>query len=95
MAPKGEVGIAYIYSFAAKAIMQRNGRPKEKKAIAEEKIVGGGFLEIGELDSCIAKHRRDPQNFKADDAYYHDLSNVLPGGETTDISLTAVIHFLN
>ena len=94
MAPKGEVGIAYIYSFTAKAIAQWNNRSDKEHAIDEEKTEGGALLQTDYLGSLLAKHRRDPQQFKVDDAFYHVLSNVIAGGETTGISLAAAIHFL-
>ena len=94
MAPKGEVGIAYIYSFTAKAIAQWNNRSDKEHAIDEEKTEGGALLQTDYLGSLLAKHRRDPQQFKVDDAFYHVLSNVVAGGETIGISLAAAIHLL-
>ena len=94
MAPKGEVGIAYIYSFTAKAIAQWKNRSDKEHALDEEQTEGGSLLQTDYLGSLLAKHRRDPQRFKVDDASYHVLSNVLAGGETTGISLAAAIHFL-
>ena len=94
MAPKGEVGIAYIYSFTAKAIAQWSNRSDKEHALDEEKTEGGALLQTDYLGSLLAKHRRDPQQFKVDDASYHVLSNVVAGGETTGISLAAAIHLL-
>ena len=94
MAPKGEVGIAYIYSFTAKLIAQWKKRSDKEHAIYEEKTEGGALLQTDYLGSLLAKHRRDPQHFKVDDAFYHISSNVVAGGETTGISLAAAIHLL-
>ena len=93
-APKGEVGIAYVFSFTAKAIAQWNNRSDKEHALDEEKTEGGAVLQTDYLGSLLAKHRRDPQQFKVDDASFHVLSNVVAGGETTGISLAAAIHFL-
>ena len=76
MAPKGEVGIAYISSFTTKAIAQWNNRSDKEHAIDEEKTEGGALLQTGYLGSLSAKHRRDPQQSKVDVGFYHDLSNV-------------------
>ena len=94
MTPKGEVGIAYIYSFTAKAIAQWNSRSDKEHALYEHKTEGGALLQTDFLGSLLAKHRRNPQQFKVDDASYHVLSNVIAGGETTGISLAAAIHLL-
>jgi len=94
LAPKGEVGIAYIYNFAADAVAEWNQRSEEDKFLHEQKSQGGAMLETDYLGSLLAKHRKTPATFGVDDAYYHILSNILAGGETTGNTMIAAIYFL-
>ena len=94
LAPKGEVGIAAVYAFAAKRISEWNRRSESEKALSVEQNQGGEVLKTDYLTSLLAKHRRTPDNFSVDDAYYHIISNVVAGGETTGIALTAAMYLL-
>ena len=94
VAPKGEVGIAAIYAFAAKRIAEWNCRSENDKALSVEQNEGGEVLRTDYLTSLLAKHRRTPENFSVDDAFYHIISNVVAGGETTGIALTAAMYLL-
>ena len=94
LAPKGEVGIAAVYAFAAKRIAEWNCRSENEKVLSVEQSEGGEVLKTDYLTSLLAKHRRTPDNFSVDDAYYHIISNVVAGGETTGIALTAAMYLL-
>lgn len=94
VAPKGEVGIAYIYAFARKAIEEYNTRSEKEKSIDEERNERGETLKTDYMSSLLAKHRSSPTQFKIDDAFYHIISNVVAGGETTGISLSAAVYLL-
>ena len=94
IAPKGEVGIAAIYAFAAKRIAEWNCRSENDKALSVEQNEGGEVLKTDYLTSLLAKHRRTPEDFSVDDAFYHIISNVVAGGETTGIALTAALYLL-
>lgn len=59
-----------------------------------EQNEGGEVLTTDYLTSLLAKHRRTPENFSVDDAFYHIISNVVAGGETTGIALTAAMYLL-
>ena len=39
-------------------------------------------------------HQKNPEKFQIGDIYYHTLSNVVAGAETTGISLSAALYFL-
>lgn len=52
------------------------------------------MLESDYLGTFLAKARRNPDTFTVDDASYHMMSNLLAGGESTGISLSAAIYFL-
>ena len=93
-APKGEVGIVAVYAFAAKRIAEWNGRSENEKALSVEQSEGGEVLKTDYLTSLLAKHRRTPDSFSVDDAYYHIISNIVAGGETTGIALTAAMYLL-
>ena len=94
ISPKGNHGIAYLHSFAKQALAERSQGSEEEKSLSEEKSQGGDVLESDYLDTFLAKARRNSDDFTVGDAYYHMMSNVLAGGETTGISLSAAIYFL-
>ncbi len=94
LAPKGEVGIAAVYGFAAKRMAEWNCRSENEKSLSVEQSEGGEVLKTDYLTSLLAKHRRNPDQFSVDDAYYHIISNVVAGGETTGIALTAAMYLL-
>ena len=94
LAPKGEIGIAAVYAFAAKRIAEWNCRSENEKTLSVEQSEGGEVLKTDYLTSLLAKHRRTPDHFSVDDAYYHIISNVVAGGETTGIALTAAMYLL-
>ena len=94
IAPKGEVGIVAIYAFAAKRIAEWNCRSENEKALSVQQNEGGEILKLDYLTSLLAKHRRTPESFSVDDAFYHIISNVVAGGETTGIALTAAMYLL-
>ena len=94
LAPKGEVGIAAVYAFAAKRIAEWNCRSENEKTLSVEQSKGGEVLKTDYLTSLLAKHRRTPDHFSVDDAYYHIISNIVAGGETTGIALTAAMYLL-
>ena len=68
MAPRGEVGIGYIYEFAGRCIAEWNQRSGNEKSVAEEGTEGGDSLDSDFLGSLLSKHRRNPDNFTVDDA---------------------------
>lgn len=83
LAPGGEVGMAYIIKFTAHSITELGQNKYEYKE---------GENDI--LSSLFAKHQKEPNNFKIEDIYYHTLSNVVAGAETTGITLSAAVYFL-
>ena len=91
IAPKGKVGIAYIYQFAAEAVAQWNQRSEEEKFIDDEESEGGEILKTDYMSLLIAKQRRT-EGFEIDDAYYHIVSNVVAGGETTGSTIAAALY---
>lgn len=94
LSPTGDYGIAYLHSFAKKAVAEQSQRSEKDKLLSEEKSQGGDTLESDYLSTFLAKARRTPDAFSVDDAYYHMMSNLLAGGETTGISVTAAVYFL-
>ena len=94
ISPKGNYGIAYLHSFAKQALAERSQRSEEEKSLSDEKSQGGDVLESDYLGTFLAKARRNPDTFTVDDASYHMMSNLLAGGESTGISLSAAIYFL-
>lgn len=94
LSPTGDYGIAYLHSFAKQAVAELLQRSEKDKLRSEEKSQGGDALESDYLSTFLAKVRRTPDAFSVDDAYYHMMSNLLAGGETTGISLTAAVYFL-
>ena len=94
LAPTGDYGIAYLHSFAKQAVAERSQRSEKEKLLSEEKSQGGDTLESDYLGTFLAKARRNPDSFSVDDAYYHMMSNLLAGGETTGVSVTAAVYFL-
>ena len=94
ISPKGDYGIAYLHSFAKQAVAERSQRSEKEKSLSEERSQGGDILESDYLGTFLAKARRTPDSFSVDDAYYHMMSNLLAGGESTGISLSAAMYFL-
>lgn len=94
MAPTGAAGIAHIYDFAGKAMAEWHQRSEAEKSPQEQKVQEEDALKKNFLDSLLAKHRKNPDTFSIDDAYYHIVPNVSAGGETTGIALSATIYFL-
>lgn len=86
--------MAYLHSFAKQALAERAQRSEEEKSLSEEKSQGGDVLESDYLGTFLAKARRYPDTFTVDDASYHMMSNLLAGGESTGISVSAAIYFL-
>ena len=93
IAPKGEVGIAYVMGFAARCVAEWNKRSETEKRNNEAKTDGGEILKTDYMSSFLAKTRRDPR-FTIEDGYYHITSNVIAGGETTGASLSAALYYL-
>lgn len=93
LAPTGAAGIAHIYDFAGKAIAEWHQRSEAEKPI-DQSGNPEAMLEKNFLDSLLAKHRRSPDAFSVNDAYYHIVPNVSAGGETTGIALSATMNFL-
>ena len=93
IAPKGEVGIAYVIGFATRCVAEWDKRSENEKRSNEDKTDGGEILKADYMSSLLAKTRRDP-SFTVEDGYYHILSNVVAGGETTGISLCAAFYYL-
>ena len=94
ISPKGNYGIAYLHSFAKQAVAERSQRSEKEKSLSDKKSQGGDVLESDYLGTFLAKARRNPDAFTVDDAYYHMMSNLLAGSESTGISLSAAIYFL-
>lgn len=88
------MGISYIYEFAGRCIAEWNQRSGNEKSVAEERTYGGDSLDSDFLGSLLSKHRRNPDNFTVDDAYYHVIAPVLAGGETTGVTQNATMYFL-
>ena len=95
LAPKGRGGgIAHIMQFAAHVMDDWNQRLESEKAKDEEQTEGGDLLRDNQTGSLLAKVRRDPDNFKTEDIFYHMSMNVLAGGETTAASTANIVYYL-
>ena len=95
LAPKERGGgIAHIMQFAGQTINDWNQRSEVEKAKDEEKTQGGDLLYTDQTGSLLAKVRRNPESFKAEDIFYHMSMNVLAGGETTAASTANIIYYL-
>lgn len=95
LAPKERGGgIAHIMRFAGRAIDDWNQRLESEKAMDEEKTEGGDLLYTNQTGSLLAKARRNPESFKAEDIFYHMSMNVLAGGETTAASTANIVYYL-
>ena len=95
LAPKERGGgIAHIMQFAGQTINDWNQRSEAEKAKHEEKTQGGDLLYTDQTGSLLAKVRRNPESFKAEDIFYHMSMNVLAGGETTAASTANIIYYL-
>ena len=95
LAPNGRGGgIAHIMQFAGKTMDDWNQRLEEEKAQDEEKTEGGDLLFTNQTGSLLAKIRKNPDNFKAEDVFYHMSMNVLAGGETTAASMANIVYYL-
>ncbi|MCJ1247603.1 hypothetical protein MMC30_004818 [Trapelia coarctata] len=100
VAPKGNVGLAYVHQFAADAMAEHGKKPvdvndilNDKKTMAETEE--SGILKTDYLTTLYARHRMDPKAFDEGSIYYHILSNVIAGAETTGIALSAVFYYLD
>ena len=91
-APGGNVGIAYIHDFAAKAIAKLGSDPVALKTLKES--YGEDTLKSDYLTSLYARHQKNPDNFLEEDIFYHTLPNVIAGAETTGTTLCAAIYYL-
>ena len=94
MAPSGAVGIAYIAEFTSQAIAEWNASPEREKSLNAQRSESGTTLYSDYLGTWLAKHKKNPEEFAISDIYYHSLPHVAAGGETTGISLVAVVYFL-
>lgn len=95
LAPKERGGgIAHIMQFAGQTIDDWNQRLESEKAKDEESTDGGDLLCTNQTGSLLAKLRRDPDNFKIEDIFYHMSMNVLAGGETTAASTANIVYYL-
>ena len=95
LAPKERGGgIAHIMQFAGEAMDDWNRRLDSEKAQDEEKTQGGDLLHTSQTGSLLAKVRRSPEIFKAEDVFYHMSMNVLAGGETTAASTANIVYYL-
>ena len=95
LAPKERGGgIAHIMQFAGQTINDWNQRSEVEKTKNEEKTQGGDLLYTDQTGSLLAKVRRNPESFKAEDIFYHMSMNVLAGGETTAASTANIIYYL-
>jgi hypothetical protein len=78
-------------AFASRCVADWNASHSElQKRTNEDRTDGGEILKTDYMSSFLAKTRRDPR-FTVEDGYYHITSNVIAGGETTGISLTAAL----
>ncbi|KAK4690313.1 hypothetical protein P7C71_g6448, partial [Lecanoromycetidae sp. Uapishka_2] len=94
IAPKGEVGLAYVMAFADRCMADWNASHTEtEKKVNEDRTDGGEILQTDFMSSFLAKTRRDPR-FTVEDGNYHIISNVVAGGETTGIELSAAMYYL-
>lgn len=50
--------------------------------------------EVDLLNSLLAKHRKNPNDFTIADVHHHTLPNVVGGAETTGITLSAAVYYL-
>ena len=92
-APGGNVGIAYIHDFAAKAIAKLGSDPAALKTLKKESF-GEDSLKSDYLTSLYARHQNNPDSFLEEDIFYHTLSNVIAGAESTGTTLCAAIYYL-
>ena len=92
-APGGNVGIAYIHDFAAKAIAKLGSDPAALKTLKKESY-GEDSLKSDYLTSLYARHQNNPDSFLEEDIFYHTLPNVIAGAETTGATLCAAIYYL-
>ena len=92
--PTGAAGIAHIYDFAGKSMTEWYQRSETEKRSHSQDKQQEDSLQKNFLDSLLTKHRKTPDSFTIDDAYYHIVPNISAGGETTGIALSATIYFL-
>ena len=99
VAPKGNVGLAYVHKFAADAMAEHLTSRSEVDDLLKDKSIleaeESGILKQDYLTTLYARHRRDPKAFDEGSIYYHILSNVIAGAETTGIALSAVFYYLD
>ena len=94
IAPGGNVGLAYIIQFTANAIKDWDARSNSEKLLEAQRSESGTALFSDFITTWLAKNGRAPEKFPIGDVYYHALPHVAAGGETTGISMAAVIYLL-
>lgn len=90
VSPGGAQGYAYLYRFTRESIddisQKRNGFTDTTGYEEEE--------EEDLLRSMFAMHHKDADSFTLEDIGYHMILNVLAGGETVAISLSAAVYYI-
>lgn len=99
VAPKGNVGLAYVHQFAAATMAEHSATPVDSSDILNKNSIAeaeeSGILKKDYLTTLYTRHRKDPKAFDEGSIYYHILSNVIAGAETTGIALSAVFYYLD
>ena len=94
VAPTGAADIAHIYDIAGKSMTEWRQRSETEKRSDSQDMQQEDSLQRNFLDSLLTKHRKAPDSFTIDDAYYHIVPNISVEGETTGIALSATIYSL-